>query len=99
MIGDLVLLGGAVAAVVMIVLGYFVSTGEAETRKATGLIQPMSNSGPCFAAVAIAFDGDPAILGAVTGILLVQLVAGVLVAGYFGKEPGSADQAAIEASA
>ena len=98
-IGDLVLLGGAVAAVVMIVLGYFVSTGEAETRKATGLIQPMSNSGPCFAAVAIAFDGDPAILGAVTGILLVQLVAGVLVAGYFGKEPGSADQAAIEASA
>ncbi|NNJ47039.1 MAG: bile acid:sodium symporter [Acidimicrobiia bacterium] len=93
LLGDLVLLGGAVAAVIMIVLGYFVSTGNAETRKATSLIQPMSNSGPAFAAVAIAFDGDPAILGAVTGILLIQLVAGVVVAGYFGKEPSAADKA------
>jgi BASS family bile acid:Na+ symporter len=69
----------------MVAIGYFVSTGDTQTRRATGLIQPMTNSGPCFAAVAIAFDNDPAILGAVTGILLIQLVGGTIIASYFGK--------------
>ena len=70
----------------MIALGYLTSRGGTKTRQATGLIEPMSNSGPCFAAVAIAFNNDPNILGAMTGILLVQLVVGVVVASFFGKE-------------
>jgi BASS family bile acid:Na+ symporter len=64
----------------MIALGYFISGGKKRTRHATGLIEPTSNSGPCFAAVAIAFNNDPEILGALTGILLIQLVVGVGVA-------------------
>ena len=86
LLGDLVLLTGAVVAVVMVAIGYFVSTGDTQTRRATGSIQPMTNSGPGFAAVAIAFDNDPAILGAVTGILLIQLVGGTIIASYFGKD-------------
>ncbi len=86
LIGDRVLLAGGVVSAVMIALGYFLSTGATATRRATGLIEPMSNSGPCFAAVAIAFDNDPAILGALTGILLIQMVVGVGTASFLGRD-------------
>jgi len=101
-IGDRVLIAGAIVSAVMIALGYFLSSGDTKTRQATGLVEPMSNSGPCFAAVAIAFGNDPAILGAMTGILLVQLVVGVVVAGYFGKESdasGRSETPAAQAAA
>lgn len=86
LVGDLVLIAAAVVSLVVLAVGYFVSTGEENTRRSTGLIQPMSNAGPCFAAVAIAFDNDPEILGAMSGILLIQLVIGIVVASYFARE-------------
>jgi BASS family bile acid:Na+ symporter len=49
------------------------------------LLEPISNAGPVFAAVAIAFNNDPEILGAATGIILVQIIVGIIVASYFAK--------------
>jgi BASS family bile acid:Na+ symporter len=86
LIGDRVLLAAGVVSGVMIVLGYFISQGSKPTRQATGLIEPISNSGPCFAAVAIAFNNDPAILGAITGIIVIQMVVGVGIASFWGRD-------------
>jgi BASS family bile acid:Na+ symporter len=94
LIGDRVLLAGVVFTVVMIALGYFVSMGDQKTRKATAFIMPGSNSGPSFAAVAIAFNNDPAILGAVTAIVFVQIIVAAPIASWMGKdEEGEAAEA------
>jgi BASS family bile acid:Na+ symporter len=69
----------------MIVLGYFVAVGGKKTRSSVALLEPISNAGPVFAAVAIAFNNDPEILGAATGIILVQIIVGIIVASYLGK--------------
>lgn len=95
LIGDRVLIAGTLVAAVMLVLGYFVSLGDSTTRKATGLIQPLSNSGPTFAAVAIAFNNDPEILGALTGILLVQIVLVVVVASFWAKDDADTEVPAV----
>lgn len=89
LIGDRVLLAGIVFTVVMIVVGYFVSVGGYPTRAATAMIQPGSNSGPAFAAVAIAFNNDPAILGAVTAIIFMQIVVSPVIGTWMGKDKDS----------
>jgi len=106
LIGDRVLLAGIVFAVVMIVIGYFVSVGGYPTRAATALIQPGSNSGPVFAAVAIAFNNDPAILGAVTAIIFMQIVVAAPIGSWMGRDKdeeaedqGAVDQEAAESGA
>lgn len=88
LIGDRVMFAALVFSVVMIALGYFLSQGDYTTRAATSMIQPGSNSGPSFAAVAIAFDNDPAILGAVVAILFVQIVAGGVIGPALGQHFG-----------
>ena len=102
LIGDRVLLAGIVFTVVMIALGYFVSQGGYKTRAATGLIMPGSNAGPTFAAVAIAFNNDPAILGAVTAIIFIQIVVAAPISTWMGKnqeDPAAEDQEATESDA
>jgi len=86
LIGDRVLLAGIVFTVVMIVIGYFVSVGGYPTRAATAMIQPGSNSGPSFAAVAIAFGNDPAILGAVTAIIFMQIIVSPVIGTWMGRD-------------
>jgi BASS family bile acid:Na+ symporter len=102
LIGDRVLLAGTAFTVIMIALGYFLSTGGYPTRAATSMIQPGSNSGPSFAAVAIAFDNDPAILGAVTAIIFMQIVVSPVVGGWMGKQFGpeleEGDEAGVDAA-
>jgi BASS family bile acid:Na+ symporter len=85
LIGDRVLLAGIVFTVAMIAIGYFVSQGGYRTRAATGLIMPGSNAGPTFAAVAIAFNNEPAILGAVTAIIFVQIVVAAPIGTWMGR--------------
>jgi BASS family bile acid:Na+ symporter len=86
LVGSKTLLAAIVASVIMLVVGYLVSTGTKTTRHTTALLQPCSNSGPAFAAIAIAFNNDPEILGAVTAILLLQTIVGLVTASYIGKE-------------
>jgi BASS family bile acid:Na+ symporter len=83
----------------MLVVGYFVAVGGKKTRSTVALLEPISNSGPVFAAVAIAFNNDPEILGAVTGIILVQIIVGTIVASYIAKgqpAPEEAPSAEVE---
>lgn len=70
---------------VMIAVGYFVSQGGYSTRAATAMIQPGSNAGPTFAAVAIAFSNDLAILGAVTALIFMQIVVAAPIGTWMGR--------------
>jgi len=85
LIGSRTILAGIIFAVLMIIIGYFVALGEKKTRSSVALLEPISNAGPVFAAVAIAFNNDPEILGAATGIILVQIIVGIVIASYFAK--------------
>jgi BASS family bile acid:Na+ symporter len=92
LLGDRVLIAGAIFPLVMIVIGYYASTGDYKTRAATGLVQVGSNSGPAFAAVAIAFDNDPEILGVMTVLIFLQIIVGAPVSTWMGRnEPGDAE--------
>lgn len=86
LLGDRVLIAGALFPVIMIVIGWFLSTGGYGTRSATALIEPGSNSGPAFAAVAIAFNNDPEILGAMTVLIFLQIVVAAPIASWMGKD-------------
>jgi len=85
LIGSRTLIAGVVFSVAAIIAGYFISHGGPSTRRATGLVVPGSNAGPASAAVAIAFNNDPTILGAVSAITLIQIIVVMLVASYLGK--------------
>ena len=98
LIGDRVLLAGIVFTVAMIAIGYFASMGGHPTRAATAMIQPGSNAGPAFAAVAIAFGNDPAILGAVTAIIFMQIVVAAPVSTWMGRDQGDPSAESQEAS-
>ena len=88
MFGDFAILAQALFVVIMIALGYFISKGGKSVRKATAMIQPGSNAGPTFAAIAIAFNNDPEILGIATVLIFVQIVVGTLISSWMGKGDG-----------
>jgi BASS family bile acid:Na+ symporter len=94
MFGDFAILAQALFVVIVIGLGYFISTGDKPVRKATAMIEPGSNAGPLFAAIAIAFDNDPVILGVAVSLVFVQIVVGTVVGSWFGKGDGEAEEGA-----
>ncbi len=99
MFGDFAILAQALFVVIMIALGYFISKGDSPVRRATAMIEPGSNAGPVFAAIAIAFNNDPEILGIATALIFVQIVVGTLVASYLGKGDGEGEAVEAEAPA
>jgi BASS family bile acid:Na+ symporter len=92
--GDFALLAQALFVVIVIALGYFLSTGDRSIRKATAMIEPGSNSGPVFAAIAIAFGNDAEILGIAVALIFVQIVVGTVVGSYLGKGDGEGEEGA-----
>ena len=72
--------------------------GPAVTRTTVGLLAPMRNAGPVMAAVGIAFDNDPAMLAAVTTVLLMGLIVGLPVASYLAKSRAAPQPAVTEAA-
>jgi len=99
MFGDLTILAQALFIVIMVVLGYFISKGDSSIRKGTGLLEIGSNAGPTFAAIAIAFNNDPEILGITTVLVFVQIVVGTLISSYMGKGGEGEEGAPAEAPA
>lgn len=100
-LGTFVMLAGATFVVVMLIVGWYMAVGDRSTRKATSLIEPASNAGPVFAAVAIGFNNDPQILAAVIMIFVVQIFGSVFAAAYLGKgqpAPEEASAATTQAS-
>ncbi|UCC52376.1 MAG: hypothetical protein JSV68_00120, partial [Anaerolineaceae bacterium] len=85
MLGDLAILAQALFVVIVFALGYFISRGDGSVRRATGSIQMGSNSGPAFAAIALAFDNDPAILGTAVALIFTQIVVGTVVSSWSGR--------------
>jgi bile acid:Na+ symporter, BASS family len=77
LLGSRTLLAAAVFTALSAVAGAVLATGPTIRRTTLAGIAPLRNAGPAFAAVAIAFDSDPEILAALSGILLVGLVLAV----------------------
>ena len=99
MFGDFALLAQALFVIIAIALGWFIATGDKSTRKATALIEPGSNAGPVFAAIAIAFNNDPEILGVATALVFVQIIMGTVIASYLGKGSGEEEGAPAKTDA
>ena len=99
LIGDRAILAQALFVVIMFALGYYISRGDGSVRRATASIQPGSNSGPMFAAIALAFDNDPAILGIAVALVFTQIVVGTLVSSWSGREEAEEEVPAEEAAA
>ena len=98
LIGSLTLLAALIFNVVAFGIGTLVATGSRVTRTTVGLLAPVRNAGPVFAAVAIAFNNDPNILGALTGILILGLAVSLLLASYLARHR-SAPEIGVEPKA
>lgn len=85
LIGSRTLLAAVVFTVAGVGAGWLLSTAPGRTRTTAALIAPTRNAGPVFAGVAIAFGNDPAILAAVSGILLVGLAVELPIASRLGR--------------
>lgn len=96
LIGSWTLLAGLLFPAIMIVVGWFLATGSKKTRIATALIEPGSNAGPVFAAVAIGFNNDPEILGTVTALIFLQIIVSVFAASYLGKGKAAPEEVQVE---
>jgi BASS family bile acid:Na+ symporter len=92
--GDFAILAQALFVLIMFALGYFISRGDGSVRRATASIQPGSNAGPTFAAIALAFDNDPAILGIAVALIFTQIVVGTLVSSWSGRGEAEKGEAA-----
>jgi bile acid:Na+ symporter, BASS family len=85
LIGSRTLLAALIFNIVAFGIGTLVATGSLVTRTTVGLLAPVRNAGPVFAAVAIAFNNDSNILGALTGILILGLAVSLLLASYLAR--------------
>jgi bile acid:Na+ symporter, BASS family len=100
LIGSRVLLAAAVFTVVGVLAGWGLASGAPTTRTTAALIAPTRNAGPAFAAVAIGFGNDPAILAGLTGILLVGLAVELPLASWLARRrTADADNASEQAAA
>ena len=97
LLGSRTLLAAAVFTVLAAIIGGVLSPGPRLRRTTLAGIAPLRNAGPAFAAVAIAFDSDPEILAALSGILLVGLVLAIPAAGRLAAtRPDPTLEAAID---
>ncbi|MER5410063.1 hypothetical protein [Streptomyces sp. NPDC002769] len=78
--GSLALLAGFVLAAVTFAVGTLLATGPSVRRTAMGGVAAVRNAGPALAAIGIAFDDQPAVLGALAAILLSGLAAALPIA-------------------
>ncbi|MEU0032888.1 MULTISPECIES: hypothetical protein [unclassified Streptomyces] len=78
--GSLALLAGFVLAAVVFAVGTLLATGPPVRRTAMGGVAAVRNAGPALAAIGIAFDDQPAVLGALAAILLSGLAAALPIA-------------------
>jgi BASS family bile acid:Na+ symporter len=99
LIGSRVLLAAAVFTVVGVLAGWVLAGGAPTTRTTAALIAPTRNAGPAFAAVAIAFGNDPAILAGLTGVLLVGLAVELPLASWLARRRASDEDHASERAA
>ncbi|GIG00988.1 bile acid:sodium symporter [Catellatospora citrea] len=77
LLGSRALLAGFLFAALAFGLGTLLSTGSPARRTTMGAVTAVRNLGPALAAIGIAFNDQPAVLGAVAAILLSGLCAAI----------------------
>ncbi|MFH8473245.1 bile acid:sodium symporter family protein [Streptomyces sp. NPDC018000] len=80
LLGSLTLLAGFVLAVAAFTVGTLLATGPPVRRTTMGSVASVRNVGPALAAIGIAFDNEPAILGALAAVVLSGLAAALPIA-------------------
>lgn len=89
-IGSLVLLAALLFTVTAMAMGWLLSTGSPQTRTTMATLAPARSSGPVFAAIAIGFGDNLAILGAASSIAVVILFITVMAAWCLAWQRGRA---------
>ncbi|MEV6838378.1 hypothetical protein AB0N17_28360 [Streptomyces sp. NPDC051133] len=84
LLGSLTLLAGFLLTAAAFAIGTLLATGPAERRTSMGSVASVRNAGPALAAIGIAFSDQPAILGALAGLLLSGLAAALPIATVLG---------------
>ncbi|GAA1541800.1 hypothetical protein GCM10009827_071600 [Dactylosporangium maewongense] len=85
LLGTRTLLAGFLFAAASFGLGTLLSTGPPRRRTTMGGVAAVRNIGPALAAVSLAFDNSPAILGALAAILLSGVVAALPIAAFLAR--------------
>ncbi|MFG2908985.1 bile acid:sodium symporter family protein [Kitasatospora sp. NPDC048286] len=80
LLGSLTLLAGFLLAAIAFAAGTLLATGPPVRRTTMGGVASVRNAGPALAAIGIAFNDQPAILGALAAILLSGLAAALPIA-------------------
>jgi BASS family bile acid:Na+ symporter len=83
--GSLSLLAGFLLAAAAFGTGTVLATGRAERRTTMGGVASVRNAGPALAAIGLAFDDQPAVLGAPAGVLLSGLAAALPIATFLSR--------------
>jgi BASS family bile acid:Na+ symporter len=99
LIGSRTLLAAIVFAALAIALGTFIALGSAKVRTTVGLMAPLRNAGPVFAAIGVGFANDPAILGATTAVLMVMSVVAILFASFLARKRPPLEKTQVDSSA
>ncbi|MEU1536102.1 bile acid:sodium symporter family protein [Streptomyces fagopyri] len=84
LLGSRSLLAGFVLATAAFAVGTLLATGPPVRRTTMGAVASVRNAGPAPAAIGIAFDDQPAVLGALAAVLLSGLAAAVPIAAVLG---------------
>ncbi|GAA1391104.1 bile acid:sodium symporter [Catellatospora chokoriensis] len=77
LLGSRALLAGFLFAALAFGLGTLLSTGSSARRTTMGAVTAVRNLGPALAAIGIAFNDQPAVLGALAAILLSGLCSAI----------------------
>ncbi|GHJ44275.1 hypothetical protein Cs7R123_16170 [Catellatospora sp. TT07R-123] len=85
LLGSRTLLAGFLFGAGAFAVGSLLATGAPLRRTTLGGVAAVRNAGPILAAVGIAFQDDPAILGAIAALLLSGLAAAVPIAVALGR--------------
>ncbi|MFG2479570.1 bile acid:sodium symporter family protein [Streptomyces fagopyri] len=99
LLGSRSLLAGFVLAAAAFAAGTLLATGPRVRRTTMGAVASVRNAGPALAAIGIAFDDQPAVLGALAAILLSGLAAAIPIAAVLsGRRGGRGEQQAVDES-
>ncbi|MER6976243.1 bile acid:sodium symporter family protein [Streptomyces carpinensis] len=96
LLGSLALLAGFLLSAVAFAVGTLLATGPAVRRTTMGGVASVRNAGPALAAIGIAFNDQPAILGALAAILLSGLASALPIATFLSSRRRTATAAETE---
>ncbi len=85
LLGSRALLAGFLFSALGFGFGTLLATGSPARRTTMGAVTAVRNAGPALAAIGIAFDNQPAILGALAAVLLSGLCAAIPIAAALGR--------------